>query len=114
MSAPASLIWCPFPSEDEARAVASALLDEELVACANIIPGMISLYEWDGDRGEAREVGVLFKSHPSCIAELLPRLAQLHSYKSPAIMHWDASASPDATINWLGGLGTGGPQSGQG
>ena len=49
------LIWCPFPDEGEARRVAGTLLDEGLIACANIVPGMISLYVWQGKRGEARK-----------------------------------------------------------
>lgn len=37
------LVWCPFPDEDEARQAAGALLDEGLIACANIVPGLVSL-----------------------------------------------------------------------
>jgi periplasmic divalent cation tolerance protein len=95
------LVWCPFGDENEAREVAGILLDEKLVACANIIPGMISLYSWQGERGETREVGVLFKTHASRREELLARLVRLHSYASPAIMIWNVSAAPLTTSDWL-------------
>lgn len=101
------LAWCPFPSEAEAREVAGRLLDEALVACANIMPGMVSLYRWQGEKGEAREVGVLFKTHGAVADRMAARLAQLHSYQSPAIMLWDVSAAPQATSDWLGGLAMG-------
>ena len=101
------LAWCPFPSEAEARTVAGVLLDEDLVACANIIPGMVSLYKWQGERGEGREVGVLFKTHAAVASRMTARLARLHSYQSPAIMLWDASATPQATSDWLAGLAQG-------
>lgn len=107
MSNGGALVWCPFGSVGEARNVSTALLDEKLVACANIIPGVISLYEWDGERGEAGEVGVLFKTHESRVEAMTARLAQLHSYETPAIMQWDASAFPAATGAWLEGLSTG-------
>ena len=113
MSAEAGLVWCPFPSEEEARSVISTLLDEGLVACANIIPGMISLYDWKGERGETREVGVLLKTHGSRLGDLSARLVQLHSYESPAIMHWDVAAFPDSTQLWLEGLQTGNLHYGQ-
>lgn len=103
----ALLVWCPFGDENEAREVAGILLDEKLVACANIIPGMISLYSWQGERGEASEVGVLFKTHSSRHDELLARLVRLHSFKSPAIMAWNVSASPPTTADWLENLATG-------
>ncbi len=107
MSKGGALVWCPFSSIDEARKVSGALLDEKLVACVNIIPGVISIYEWDGERGEAGEVGALFKTHASRVEAMTARLAQLHSYQTPAITQWDASAYPAATGAWLEGLSTG-------
>lgn len=103
--AEALLVWCPFPDEAEARSVAGTLLDEGLIACANIVPGVVSIYRWQGERGEAREAGVLFKSHENCRTLLLDRLAQLHSYASPAIMAWHANAAPRDTIAWLESAG---------
>ena len=47
----AALVWCPFPDEDEAAALAGRLLDEGLIVCANLLPAMRSLYRWNGERG---------------------------------------------------------------
>lgn len=102
--ADALLVWCPFPDAEEARRVAGILLDEGLIACANIVPGMVSLYVWQGERGEAREAGLLAKTHPSRGAEVVARLEQLHSYQSPAIIAWDSDMVGPATRDWLGGL----------
>ncbi len=98
------LIWCPFPGEAEARRVAGQLLDEKLVACVNIMPGMISLFAWDGERGEAEETGVLFKTDAASADMAIDRLARLHSYETPAIMGWKTCSSTAATRAWLGGL----------
>ena len=95
------LLWCPFPSEDEAMSAAGTLLDEGLIACANIVPGLVSLYVWQGERGEAREVGVLAKTHTSLGAAAMARLEQLHSYKTPAIIGWDSDGVAPATGAWL-------------
>jgi periplasmic divalent cation tolerance protein len=98
------LVWCPFPDEVEARQVVGQLLDERLIGCANIIPGMVSLYEWQGERGEAREVGVLFKTDQQLVPALIDRLESLHSYDTASITAWDADASSKATAEWLGSL----------
>jgi periplasmic divalent cation tolerance protein len=98
------LVWCPFPDEDEARRAAGALLDEGLIACANIVPGLISLYAWQGERGEAHEVGLLAKTHSALGEAAIARLEQLHSYQSPAIIGWEADRAAPATRDWLGGL----------
>ena len=50
-----ALIWCPFPDAPSAAATAKLLLDERLVACANILPAMLSLFEWNGERGESSD-----------------------------------------------------------
>lgn len=95
------LVWCPFPNEDEARRAAGTLLDEGLIACANLIPGLISLYVWQGERGEAREVGLLAKTHPSLGEAVMARLEQLHSYTTPAIIGWNSDGVASATGVWL-------------
>ncbi len=105
----ALLVWCPFPDEAEARHVAGTLLEEELVACANLVGPMTSLFRWDGEVQESAEMGVLFKTHPRVRAAMTARLAQLHSYTSPAIMIWEAEAFPPATAGWLAELGGSAP-----
>jgi periplasmic divalent cation tolerance protein len=104
LPAPA-LVWCPFPDADEARAVAGTLLDEGLIACANIVPAMESLYVWNGQRGHACEAGVLFKTNIGQLDNLVARLDVLHSYAQPTILGWRCDAASPAAETWLGGLG---------
>ncbi|MBC2664574.1 divalent-cation tolerance protein CutA [Novosphingobium flavum] len=101
-----SLVWCPFPDEAEAGRVADILLDEGLIACANILPGMRSLYVWNGEKGENREAGVLFKTNSSLIERLVVRLVELHAYDEPAILGWRCDHAAPGTATWLGGLGS--------
>ena len=98
-----ALIWCPFPDEDSASAVASALLDEGLISCANIMPGMQSMFVWQGERGEGREVGVLFKLDHEGLTSAISRIEALHPYETPAILGWKCDAASEATRAWLGG-----------
>lgn len=100
----AFLIWCPFPDEAEARSAAGVLLDEGLIACANIVPGLVSLYVWQGVRGEAGEVGLLAKTHASLGETAIARLEQLHSYQTPAIIGLQTDKVATATQEWLGSL----------
>ncbi len=70
-----ALIWCPFPDEDSAARAATTLLDEKLIACANLLGPVRALYEWNGERGDAREVGVLFKTDASLLDKAVARIA---------------------------------------
>ncbi|HEY7807914.1 MAG TPA: divalent-cation tolerance protein CutA [Croceibacterium sp.] len=100
----AALIWSPFESEDTAAAAASQLLDERLIVCANLFPGMRSLYQWRGERGDARECGALFKTDARLLDKAVARLAAIHPYETPAIAGWRADAAAPASVAWLGEL----------
>lgn len=100
-----ALVWCPFPDADEAGRVAGALLDEGLIACANIVPGMRTLYAWNGTRGEGEEAGALFKTNSIMMEKLVVRLGQLHPYDEPAILGWRCDTAAAGTAAWLGGVG---------
>jgi periplasmic divalent cation tolerance protein len=100
----AALIWCPFPDETSVEDASAILLHENLVACANILPGMRSLFVGEGKRQESREVGVLFKTRAALVERALARLCALHPYEAPAAVAWRCDAAAPATIAWLGAL----------
>ena len=103
LPAPA-LIWCPFPDSASAGAAVDQLLDEGLTACGNIMPGMLSRFVWQGERGESKEAGALLKTNACLLAAAVTRLAQLHPYEEPAILGWACDAATPGTAAWLAGL----------
>lgn len=106
VTAPApALIWCPFADEASALPVIERLLGEGLIACANIMPPMRAIYVWQGERGEARETGVLCKTSAALLDRAVARLAELHPYDTPAAIGWRADSAPPATLEWLAGSG---------
>jgi periplasmic divalent cation tolerance protein len=100
-----ALVWCPFPDADSAAAAAERLLDEGLIACANILPGMISHFVWNGERGTSEEIGAILKTNAATLDALTRRLAELHPYEEPAIVGWHCDAAAPGTAAWLAGLG---------
>lgn len=99
----AALVWCPFPDAESARVAAAALLDERLIACANIMGDVESHFVWEGARATGSEVGVLFKTTGERLDEVVDRLGALHPYDTPAILGWHAEAAHPATYAWLAG-----------
>ncbi|QYU69724.1 divalent-cation tolerance protein CutA [Leptolyngbya sp. 15MV] len=96
-----ALIWCPFPDRAAAERVAGRLLDEKLVACANLIDGVASLFAWNGERGGATECGALFKTDAAVLDRAVARLEALHPYDAPAVMGWRVDVPGRATAQWL-------------
>ena len=79
------LVLATFPGEEAAAALARQLLAEGLVACVNIIPGVRSLYRWQGEIQDEPEVLAFMKTHRSLADELVQRVVELHPYETPAV-----------------------------
>lgn len=97
----AALVWCPFPEKQSARDCAKALLSDHLIACANILPEVESLFEWEGEISSATEVAVLFKTSTLNLEKVISRLGELHPYDTPAIIGWRCDEALPATLGWL-------------
>lgn len=102
MSAPkAALIYTPLPDAQTARAIAGTLLDEGLVACANILGPVESVFQWNGEIETATESAVLFKTTQDVMDRAIERLGALHPYETPAIVATICDAAHPGTLEWL-------------
>ena len=100
-----ALVYCPFPDREAARAAANTLLDRKLIACANLLGEVESIYSWNGERGDSFEIGALFKTSAALLDDAIQCLAEIHPYDTPAIMGWRCDSVSEATAAWLGELG---------
>lgn len=96
-----TIIYTTCVDEAEARHIATTLLDEKLIACGNLLPGMISLYEWEGQRSEGREIVLLLKTRADLFEAVRQRVLQLHSYDCPCVMAIPVSDVDSAYGQWL-------------
>lgn len=97
----AALVWCPFPDRGSARRVAGQLLDERLIACANILGDIESHFVWQGALASGTETSVLFKTTADRLPAAITRLGLLHPYDTPAIIGWRCDAAHPASMAWL-------------
>ncbi|HLL30899.1 MAG TPA: divalent-cation tolerance protein CutA [Allosphingosinicella sp.] len=94
-------VYATFPSSDEARRIARALVEQRLAACANILGGCHSIYRWQGALEEGEEVAALFKTRADLAEALIARLAELHSYEVPAAVVWPISDAAGTYAEWI-------------
>jgi len=82
----AVFVYTTYPSVVEAEAAGRTLVERRLCACVNILPGMVSLYWWQGkiDRGD--EVVMIIKTRASLAEAVRAAVRQMHSYTTPAII----------------------------
>lgn len=95
------LVLSTFPDADTAAGVVRKLVEEKLAACGNIIPGVRSIYAWEGKIEDTGEVAVLLKTQSSLYAKLEKRLAKLHPYDTPEIVAWEPGAVAAPYAAWV-------------
>lgn len=93
-------IYCPFPSVEEAEKTAQTLLDEKLIACANILPSGLSVYVWEGKVQKESETYVFFKTSAKVASQTIKRIEELHPYEVPAIIRFEAESNK-AFADWV-------------
>ena len=94
-------IYATFSSDEEARRIGQALVEERLAACVNILGPCYSIYRWQGRIEEAQEVAAIFKVAAGQAELALKRIAELHSYDVPAAAVWPIERSLLAYPAWV-------------
>jgi periplasmic divalent cation tolerance protein len=80
----------------EAERIGRAVVSEHLAACANVLPGMRSIYWWQGKLEEAAEAVLILKTTRERLAALVARVKALHAYECPCIEALEvADGNPD-------------------
>lgn len=93
------LVTCP--DAGSARDIAAALVNESRVACVNILPGIESVYRWQGAVERASEVLLVLKTTAGALADLQARVAELHPYEVPECIALPVVAGLPAYLDWV-------------
>lgn len=88
-------------SKGEAEIISKALVEERLVACANIFPAHGSLYWWEDKVESAQEVAVIFKSRSELFDKIENKIKALHSYDVPCIVSWPIEQGHKPFLEWI-------------
>jgi periplasmic divalent cation tolerance protein len=91
------------PDAGHAERIARALVDERLIACANLVPGLTSIYRWQGTVQAEPEVLLLMKTRRSLVPRLKERLPQLHPYQVPELVVAEVADGLAPYCDWVRG-----------
>ena len=97
----AVFVYTTYPSVVEAEAAGKALVERRLAACVNILPGMISLYAWEGAVERAEEVVMIIKTRASLAEQVRAAVKEMHSYSTPAILVIPLESVDSSYLEWL-------------
>lgn len=95
------LVLCTCPDRGAANAIATALLEKGLAACVNRVPGVTSMYRWEGHLNSDEEVLLLIKTTAACYPELENTIGKLHPYELPEIVGVPLTVGSADYLDWI-------------
>lgn len=103
MSDPDSVIfvYTTAPSQADAERVADAVITAGHAACVNMLPGMQSMYMWEGKLQRETEVAMLFKACAGTYKAAMDKIATVHPYDTPAITAFNALDADPRFAAWV-------------
>lgn len=95
------LVLSTCASTDEAARIARHLVEKRLAACVNLLPGLRSIYHWQGAVEDSSEVLLLIKSRRDLLQDLTRAIASLHSYTVPEVIAVPVVDGASPYLNWM-------------
>lgn len=102
MSTEYYVVLCTCPDDRTARDVAAALVEEQAAACVNIVPGLRSVYRWQGAVEEDEELLLLIKTTAASYPAVERIIRARHPYDVPEIIAASLAAGLPAYLSWIG------------
>ncbi|WP_018968656.1 divalent-cation tolerance protein CutA [Rubritalea marina] len=95
------LVLVNFPNRNLAREIAGKLIEAKLAACVNLLPGVESIYQWEGKIEREEEVTAVIKTTPAAYAELEAMVLELHPYECPEVIKLALDGGAETYLQWV-------------
>lgn len=97
----AILVYATFPTRAEAERIGGRLVEDGLAACVNILPGMVSIYVWEGRRHQDEECAMIIKSRATLGPTIIRTVREIHPYENPALVVLDIAGGSELFLDWI-------------
>ena len=94
-------IYATFPSMEAAKVVARGLIEQQLAACVNLLPGVTAIYEWEGRVHEDCEVAAIIKTRAGLAEAAIAAVVAGHPYMNPAAIVIEVAGGSAAYLDWV-------------
>lgn len=95
------VVYCTCPNQATAERIAETVVNERLAACVSIVPGLTSIYRWQGAIQRDEELLLIMKTCSTVYAGLETRLRELHPYEVPEIIALPIQAGSTTYLDWI-------------
>jgi len=95
------LVLSTVGSAADGERIARALVERRLAACVNLLPGVLSVYRWQGEVRQEQEWLLLVKTREQALPSLRAALVSLHPYELPELVALPISAGHEPYLRWI-------------
>ena len=95
------LAICTCPNQEIAESIAENIVAQRLAACVNIISGVRSIYQWQGNIESGQEILLLIKTHKDKYESLQNTITNMHPYEVPELITVDINQGLPEYLNWV-------------
>lgn len=97
-----SICYVTAPTMEVAKKIAHGLVSSRLAACANIVPGITSVYHWKGKIEEDSELLLMIKTQTPLVPQVIDAVRGLHPYEVPEVISVPITAGYEDYLAWIG------------
>ncbi|MEE8505723.1 MAG: divalent-cation tolerance protein CutA [Kiloniellales bacterium] len=96
-----SLIYITAADAEEAKALGRALVEARLAACANVLPGIVPIFWWEGEVQEGSEAALIAKTRTDLVEQVIELVKERHSYDCPCVVALPIEKGNPAFLDWI-------------
>lgn len=101
MSTDVRTVLVTAPDKETAERLGRTLVEERLAACANLVPGVVSIYRWSGEVHRDTEVLVIVKTTSARAERVRERVVELHPYEVPEVLVLAVEQGHEPYLDWV-------------
>ncbi len=96
------VILVTVPNQELGERIARVLVEGKLAACVNRVPGLISIYSWQGKVEQDSEELLIIKTRRNLIEAVSKKVKELHAYEVPEVIALPIIGGSPDYCNWIG------------